>query len=252
MIRKVNRHRSCENFTPENVVRNFWNSFNIMDAINFVQEPWDEVSSSTVTTIWKELLPIIPSRNDGTDVASGYPEVMREVVNLAREVEREGFEDVQETEVSQLILPEPTYTPEEIEELATEPPVEDHVLTVSCRYASKKSSGGGGLKNAGNAKAKHRGWKRQDGGWVSAGTSVATQNSTRWHPGLNVGFGRNGTLYALTHGKVVITCEKVDLNWNHGWNKKCYGGREGESFYKKHFNVIPEAEHNRFKLVDKI
>lgn len=41
-------------------------------------------------------------------------------------------------------------------------------------------------QNAGNAKAKHRGWKCQDGHIVHTGNILATQNKTNWHPGLNV------------------------------------------------------------------
>lgn len=53
-------------------------------------------------------------------------------------------------------------------------------------------------------------------------------------------------------GKVVITCEKVDLNWEHTWVQRCYGHREGTSFYKKYFNVIPKEQHQNFKLIDQI
>ncbi|XP_001606518.1 50S ribosomal protein L27 [Nasonia vitripennis] len=123
-------------------------------------------------------------------------------------------------------------------------------LAVSCRFASKKS--GSTTQNVGNSKPKHRGWKRQDGATVTAGTILATQNTTRFHPGLNVGFGRNGTLFAMHSGKVVVTCEKVDLNWEHTWIQRNYADRQGQPIYKKHFNIIPEPEHKRFKLIDKI
>lgn len=53
-------------------------------------------------------------------------------------------------------------------------------------------------------------------------------------------------------GKVVITCEKVDLKWDHTWIQRCYGGREGQVIYKKHFHVLPEKQHNTFKLIDRI
>lgn len=53
-------------------------------------------------------------------------------------------------------------------------------------------------------------------------------------------------------GKVIVTCEKVDLNWEHSWIKRNYAGRENQVIYKKHFNVIPIPQHNRFKLIDKI
>ena len=90
----------------------------------------------------------------------------------------------------------------------------------------------------------------QDGHHVTAGTILATQLTPRFHPGLNVGFGRNGTLFAMEHGKVLVTCEKVDLNWDHSWVQRHYAGREDQVIYKKFFNVIAEPQHQRFKKID--
>lgn len=67
-----------------------------------------------------------------------------------------------------------------------------------------------------------------------------------------VGFGINGTLFAMEPGKVVVTCEKFDPNWDHTWVQRMYKGREHQVIYKKYFNVIPEQQHQRFKLVDAI
>ncbi|XP_011504397.1 PREDICTED: 39S ribosomal protein L27, mitochondrial [Ceratosolen solmsi marchali] len=119
-----------------------------------------------------------------------------------------------------------------------------------CRFASKKS--GTSTQNAGNSKPKHRGWLKQDGHIVRTGTILVKQRTTRFHPGLNVGFGRNGNLYALHPGKVIITCEKANLNWEHKWVRRNYRGRQDQTIYKKYYNVIPEPEHNRFKLIDKV
>lgn len=53
------------------------------------------------------------------------------------------------------------------------------------RNAAKKI--GATARNSGGnrCKAKHRGWK-VSGGYVPAGKILATQNTLRWHPGLNV------------------------------------------------------------------
>lgn len=53
-------------------------------------------------------------------------------------------------------------------------------------------------------------------------------------------------------GKVVVTCEKIDPNWEHTWIQRHYAGREDQTIYKKFFNVIPLPQHNRFKLIDAI
>ncbi|VEN35085.1 unnamed protein product [Callosobruchus maculatus] len=119
------------------------------------------------------------------------------------------------------------------------------------RYASKKT--GGSTKNTSTkVRPKHRGWKVQDGCEVSAGTILVLQRNLRFHPGLNAGLGKNGTIFAITPGQVRITCEKVDLDWDHTWVQRCHGHRKGVEFYKKYFNVIPEPQHQNFKLVDEI
>lgn len=67
-----------------------------------------------------------------------------------------------------------------------------------------------------------------------------------------VGMGKNGTLFALEPGRVVVTCEEIDPNWNHTWIQRIYAGREDQTIYKKHFNVLPLTQHNRFKLINEI
>ncbi|XP_019870933.2 50S ribosomal protein L27 [Aethina tumida] len=125
------------------------------------------------------------------------------------------------------------------------------ILTNAVRHASKKTSGS--TRNTSpKTRPKHRGWKVQDGHNVQAGHILVTQRNLRFHPGLNVGLGRNGTLFAIIPGKVMVTCEKVDLNWDHTWVQRCHGFREGTEFYKKYFNIIPEKQHQNFKLIDQI
>ncbi|XP_012064479.1 PREDICTED: probable 39S ribosomal protein L27, mitochondrial [Atta cephalotes] len=127
----------------------------------------------------------------------------------------------------------------------------NNLVKVCVRYASKKSSTST-CNKSGHPRPKHRGWKIQDGGYTYAGRLLVTQRNLRFHPGLNVGLSRDRSLFALEPGKVVITCEKVDLNWNHPWVKLNYAGRENQVIYKKHFNIIPKPQHNRFKLIDTI
>jgi large subunit ribosomal protein L27 len=47
-----------------------------------------------------------------------------------------------------------------------------------------------------------RGVKRFGGELVRAGSILVRQVGTKFHPGLNVGLGRDFTLFALTDGKV--------------------------------------------------
>ncbi|XP_065162348.1 large ribosomal subunit protein bL27 [Atheta coriaria] len=123
-------------------------------------------------------------------------------------------------------------------------------LGIIARNASKKA--GGSTRNTSpKTKAKHRGLKRNEGHTVTEGTILVLQRQLRFHPGLNVGFGRNGTLFALVPGRVMITCEKVDLNWDHTWVQGNYKNR-GTEFFKKYLNVLPEKQHQNFKLIDQI
>ncbi len=62
--------------------------------------------------------------------------------------------------------------------------------------------GGGSTKNGRDSNAKRLGVKRYDGQIIPAGTIIVRQRGTRIHPGVNVGVGRDHTLYALVHGAV--------------------------------------------------
>lgn len=75
---------------------------------------------------------------------------------------------------------------------------------------------------------------------------------TRFHSFFQVGLGRNGTLFAIDHGRVYVTCEKIDPHWDHTWVQRIYAGREGEPIHKKFFNIIPEEQHQRFKFIGEV
>ena len=67
-------------------------------------------------------------------------------------------------------------------------------------FAHKK--GVGSTKNGRDSESKRLGVKRADGQFVKAGNILVRQRGTKIHPGLNVGIGRDDTLFALTSGKV--------------------------------------------------
>lgn len=62
--------------------------------------------------------------------------------------------------------------------------------------------GQGSSTNGRDSQPKYLGVKRSDGQLVNAGTIIVRQRGTRFHPGDNVGLGRDYTLFALTPGKV--------------------------------------------------
>jgi large subunit ribosomal protein L27 len=62
--------------------------------------------------------------------------------------------------------------------------------------------GGGSSRNGRDSKPKMLGVKRYAGQSVSAGTIIVRQRGTRIHAGLNIGIGRDHTLYAMIDGTV--------------------------------------------------
>jgi large subunit ribosomal protein L27 len=66
--------------------------------------------------------------------------------------------------------------------------------------AHKKA--GGSSKNGRDTEGKRLGVKKFGGESVLSGNIIVRQRGTKWHPGNNVGMGRDHTLFALTEGNV--------------------------------------------------
>lgn len=62
--------------------------------------------------------------------------------------------------------------------------------------------GAGSTKNGRDSNAKHLGVKRFGGQQVKAGNILIRQRGMTFKPGLNVGYGKDFTLFALTDGIV--------------------------------------------------
>ncbi len=62
--------------------------------------------------------------------------------------------------------------------------------------------GQGSTRNGRDSLPKMRGVKRYGGQAVLAGTIIVRQVGTKYHPGANVGIGRDFTLFALIEGLV--------------------------------------------------
>ena len=67
-------------------------------------------------------------------------------------------------------------------------------------FAHKK--GVSSSRNGRDSEAKRLGVKRGDGQFVKAGNIIVRQRGTRIHPGLNVGIGKDDTLFATADGFV--------------------------------------------------
>lgn len=66
--------------------------------------------------------------------------------------------------------------------------------------AHKKA--GGSSRNGRDSESKRLGVKKFGGEAVLAGNIIVRQRGTKWHPGSNVGMGKDHTLFALTDGNV--------------------------------------------------
>lgn len=62
--------------------------------------------------------------------------------------------------------------------------------------------GMGSTRNGRDSESKRLGVKRADGQFVNAGNILVRQRGTSIHPGLNVGIGKDDTLFALISGVV--------------------------------------------------
>jgi large subunit ribosomal protein L27 len=77
--------------------------------------------------------------------------------------------------------------------------------------AHKKS--GGSSRNGRDSESKRLGVKKYGGETVLAGNILVRQRGTKFHPGDNVGLGRDHTLFATTTGQVKFTTKR---------NERCY------------------------------
>jgi large subunit ribosomal protein L27 len=66
--------------------------------------------------------------------------------------------------------------------------------------ATKKA--GGSSRNGRDSIGRRLGVKRFGGEMVSAGAIIVRQRGTKFHPGKNVGMGKDHTLFAMIPGKV--------------------------------------------------
>jgi large subunit ribosomal protein L27 len=72
--------------------------------------------------------------------------------------------------------------------------------------------GQGSVRNGRESQSKRLGVKIYGGGSVSAGGIIVRQRGTKYHPGRNVGRGKDDTLFALIDGVVTFDREGRRVN----------------------------------------
>ena len=65
-----------------------------------------------------------------------------------------------------------------------------------------RKKGQGSVKNGRDSISKRLGLKKNDKQYVKAGNIIIRQRGTKYHPGNNVGIGKDDTLFALIDGQV--------------------------------------------------
>jgi large subunit ribosomal protein L27 len=73
--------------------------------------------------------------------------------------------------------------------------------------AQKK--GGGSTRNGRDSQPKMLGVKKFGGEVINAGSIIVRQRGTKFHPGVNVGIGKDHTLFALETGAVKFVTKKL-------------------------------------------
>lgn len=68
--------------------------------------------------------------------------------------------------------------------------------------AHKKA--GGSTRNGRDSVSKRLGVKKFGGETVAAGNIIVRQRGTHWHPGVNVGLGKDHTIFATAEGTVAF------------------------------------------------
>ena len=74
--------------------------------------------------------------------------------------------------------------------------------------AQKKA--GGSSRNGRDTEGRRLGIKKSGGQAVIAGNIILRQRGTKWKPGLNVGLGRDHTIFALIEGTVTYQRKSDD------------------------------------------
>ena len=70
--------------------------------------------------------------------------------------------------------------------------------------------GGGSSRNGRDSNAQRRGVKRFGGELVEAGNILVRQCGTKFHPGANVGLGKDYTIFSLIEGTVKFERKRDD------------------------------------------
>jgi len=125
----------------------------------------------------------------------------------------------------------------------------------------KKSMGGGSTRLQGsNHRGKKRGLRVYDGQRIPVGTLLAKQFRLDFLPGWNTRFGYGNDIRATQTGRVMVTTERADLDFDTGsigWGGSARRDTHfpadrfrGKNIFRMHVHIVPDEQHQYFKLVE--
>lgn len=112
MLKAVNH--GCLEAGSSFKVNNFWKKFTILDAIGYVDKSWNEIKNSTLNRCWSKLL---PDAVVYTIEEISYEKCVKDLLRLGREIGGEGFEDMNDQDVLEIIQPTADLSVQDIYEM---------------------------------------------------------------------------------------------------------------------------------------
>ncbi|XP_023314095.1 tigger transposable element-derived protein 1-like [Trichogramma pretiosum] len=130
-IKGVSRNilNSLHQSTSEDYVKQFWKNFNIAHSISIVDESWRMIKNTTLNNGWNNLLPELVEKNQVSEIQGHEQEqVIREAINIARSVGGEGFSDLQESELLDLVASVEALSVDEIDAIVQNTAAEEEMI----------------------------------------------------------------------------------------------------------------------------
>ena len=104
--------------------------------------------------------------------------------------------------------------------------------------------GAGSTRNGRDSEAKRLGVKRYGGQLVLAGNIIVRQRGTKIHPGVNVGCGKDHTLFSLIEGIVIFE--------RHGRDKKKVSVYPADLAAEITKRILDDNAHERLRRIGKL
>ncbi|XP_062966172.1 tigger transposable element-derived protein 1 [Cynocephalus volans] len=104
----------------EITMMDYWKSVTIRNVMDYVDTAWDSIKQATINNCWKNVWPDCVENFEGFEgVTENIKNSVRNILHIARQISGEGFEDMKEEDVEE-ILAEKTVEPtnEELDEMA--------------------------------------------------------------------------------------------------------------------------------------